>query len=159
MDKKLISIVLPAYKEEKNIPIIYKELKKVLENISDYDFEIIFVNDWSPDETWKEIEKLAKDDKLIGAALISKGGEIILTSQKGQSIRFSEKEARAMKRSASGVIGMKISSDDKVVSLIPIELKEQKNKQQIIVISENGFGKKTNLGEYRKQWFSFFNSI
>ncbi|MDD3487799.1 MAG: DNA gyrase subunit A [Candidatus Pacebacteria bacterium] len=95
--------------------------------------------------------KLAKDDKLIGAALISKGGEIILTSQKGQSIRFSEKEARAMKRSASGVIGMKISLDDKVVSLIPIELKEQKNKQQIIVISENGFGKKTNLGEYRKQ--------
>ena len=56
-----------------------------------------------------------------------------------------------MKRSASGVIGMKISSDDKVVSLIPIETKEQKNKQQIIVISENGFGKKTNLGEYRKQ--------
>ncbi|MDD2583232.1 MAG: hypothetical protein PHR66_14690 [Desulfuromonadaceae bacterium] len=45
MDKKLISIVLPAYREEKNIPIIYKELKKVLEDISDYDFEIIFVND------------------------------------------------------------------------------------------------------------------
>lgn len=95
--------------------------------------------------------KLSKDDKLIGAALIPKGGEIILTSNKGQSIRFAQSDVRAMGRSASGVIGMKIPTDDKVVSLIVIENQEQKNKPQVLVISENGFGKKTKLSEYRKQ--------
>lgn len=88
MDKKLISIVLPAYKEEKNIPIIYKELKKVLENISDYDFEIIFVNDWSPDKTWKEIEKLAKDDKIVKWINLSRnfGKEVAMTAGLENSI-------------------------------------------------------------------------
>lgn len=96
--------------------------------------------------------KLAKDDKLIGAVLISKGDEVILTSNKGQSIRFSESDTRAMGRSAGGVIGMKISDGDKVVSLIAINKDEEKLKQQqILVMSENGFGKKTRLGEYRKQ--------
>jgi glycosyltransferase, family 2 len=46
MNKKLISIVLPAYKEEKNISIIYEELLKVLEKIkNNFDYEIIFIND------------------------------------------------------------------------------------------------------------------
>jgi len=46
MSKKLISIVIPAYREEKNIPLIYVELKDVLKTIEDtYNYEIIFVND------------------------------------------------------------------------------------------------------------------
>lgn len=65
MDKKLISIVLPAYREEKNIPLVYKEIKNVVDDISNYDFEIIFVNDWSPDGTWEAIKKLAKQDKIV----------------------------------------------------------------------------------------------
>jgi len=53
MPKKLISIVLPAYNEEKNIALIYDELIKVLSNIKDkYNYEIIYVNDGSPDNTW-----------------------------------------------------------------------------------------------------------
>ncbi|MFA5360497.1 MAG: DNA gyrase subunit A [Candidatus Paceibacterota bacterium] len=94
---------------------------------------------------------LSKDDKLIGAVLISKGDEVILTSNKGQSIRFLENDTRAMGRSASGVVGMKVSGDDKVVSLIAVKKNGQKKSQQVLVISENGFGKRTNLGEYRKQ--------
>jgi DNA gyrase subunit A len=96
--------------------------------------------------------KLAKDDKLIGAALISKGDEIILTTKKGQSIRFPESDTRAMGRSAGGVIGIKTSNDDRVVSLIAIKKDDEKPKQQqILVVSENGFGKRTGLREYRKQ--------
>ena len=95
--------------------------------------------------------KLMKNDKLISASLCNKNDEIILATNKGQSIRFSEKDARAIGRSASGVIGIKISSDDNVVSLIVIKTKEEKTKKQILVISENGFGKRTNLKEYRKQ--------
>jgi len=95
--------------------------------------------------------KLMKDDKLIGAALCNKNDEIILTTNKGQSIRFSEKDARAIGRSASGVIGIKLSDSDNVVSLIVVKAEEAKTKKQIFVISENGFGKRTNLKEYRKQ--------
>jgi len=95
--------------------------------------------------------KLMKNDKLISADLCNKNDEIILTTNKGQSIRFSEKDARAIGRSASGVKGIKLSVDDSVVSLIVIKSKEEKVKKQILVISENGFGKRTNLKEYRKQ--------
>jgi cellulose synthase/poly-beta-1,6-N-acetylglucosamine synthase-like glycosyltransferase len=63
--KKLISLVIPAYREEKNISLIYAEIKKVLVVITKYDFEIIFVNDGSPDATWFEIEKLCVSDDRV----------------------------------------------------------------------------------------------
>ena len=66
MSNKLISIVIPAYREEKNISLIYNELQSVLSKIShNYNYEIIFVNDGSPDNTWKEIEKLGLSDKNV----------------------------------------------------------------------------------------------
>lgn len=67
----LISIVLPAYREESSIHLIYKELVVVLEKLKrKYEFEIIFVNDGSPDGTWKSIEKLChKDSRIKGIDL------------------------------------------------------------------------------------------
>ena len=66
MLKKFISIILPSYNEEKNISLIYQELKKVLWTINEkYDYEIIYVNDGSKDNTWREIEKLALKDKNV----------------------------------------------------------------------------------------------
>lgn len=64
-DKKLISIVIPAYKEEKNISVIYNDLEVILNKLDIYNFEIIFVNDWSPDLTWFEIAKLCEIDKKV----------------------------------------------------------------------------------------------
>lgn len=95
--------------------------------------------------------KLMKEDRLVGAAFCDKQDEIILTTHQGQSIRFSEKDARALGRSASGVTGIKLTKNDAVVSLIVAKPKEDKKKKQVLVISENGFGKKTGLSEYRKQ--------
>lgn len=64
--KKLISIVIPAYREEENIPHIYTELTNILQSLSGkYDYEIIFVNDGSPDRTWSEIEKLCESDLIV----------------------------------------------------------------------------------------------
>lgn len=64
--KKCISIVIPSYREEKNVPLIYQELKDILSTVSGrYDYEIIFVNDGSPDGTWEEIEKLCKLDTKV----------------------------------------------------------------------------------------------
>lgn len=64
MEKKLISVVIPVYNEEKNIPIVYDKLKKILSSI-DYDFEIIFVNDGSTDRSQAELGKLSGNDKNV----------------------------------------------------------------------------------------------
>ena len=80
--KKLISLVIPAYKEEKNIPLIYEEIQKTLTSIKKYDFEIIFVNDGSPDTTWFEIEKLCLLDERVKWVNLSRNfwKEISLTA-------------------------------------------------------------------------------
>ena len=63
---KLISIIIPAYNEEKNIPLAYLELQKIFKICSEkYAFEIVFVNDGSRDNTLAEIEKLADQDSQV----------------------------------------------------------------------------------------------
>lgn len=82
-NKKLISVVLPSYREEKNVPLVYLELTKVLLKITDkYDYEIIFVNDGSPDDTWEEIAKLCDKDERVKGVNLSRnfGKEIALTA-------------------------------------------------------------------------------
>ena len=83
MSKKLISIVIPAYREEKNIPLIYIELKSILSEIKDkYNYEIIFVNDGSPDNTWEEIVKLWEKNKNVKGINLSRnfGKEIAISA-------------------------------------------------------------------------------
>lgn len=64
--KKLVSIIIPAYREEKNIPMIYTDISEVFCNLSDrYDHEIVFVNDGSPDGTWSAIEMLCESDVRV----------------------------------------------------------------------------------------------
>lgn len=63
---KSISIIIPAYNEEKNIPLVYDELQKVLKNLQNkYVFDVLFVNDGSSDGTIGEIEKLAAEDDHV----------------------------------------------------------------------------------------------
>lgn len=64
MKKRILSVVLPSYNEEKNIPLIYKELKKYIDS-SKFEYEFIFVNDGSSDGTWKAISALAKKDTHV----------------------------------------------------------------------------------------------
>lgn len=81
--KKLISLVVPAYREEKNISLLYTELTQVLIRMEQkYDFEIILVNDGSPDKTWLEIEKLCVQDTTVKGINLSRnfGKEIALTA-------------------------------------------------------------------------------
>ncbi len=80
--KKLISLVIPAYKEEKNIPLIYGEIQDTLIALKKYTFEIIFINDGSPDTTWLEIEKLCKKDKSVKGINLSRNfwKEVCLTA-------------------------------------------------------------------------------
>lgn len=81
--KKLISIVIPAYREEKNIPLIYQELISVFDTIQEsYDYEVIFINDGSPDSTWESIEKLCSDDLKVKGINLSRnfGKELAITA-------------------------------------------------------------------------------
>lgn len=65
MSKKLISIVVPCYNEEPTLPILYPELNKVVAEMSEYDFEYVFVNDGSKDKTLVLLKELAQADERV----------------------------------------------------------------------------------------------
>lgn len=70
---KKISVVIPCYCEEKSIRLMYDRLKAVFDSqLLSYDYEIIFVDDHSPDGTWKEIENICKLDKKVKGILNAK---------------------------------------------------------------------------------------
>ncbi len=65
MSKKLISIVVPCYNEEPTLPILYKELNRVTAEMTDYDFEYLFVNDGSKDKTLPMLKEMASQDARV----------------------------------------------------------------------------------------------
>ena len=93
--------------------------------------------------------KLVEGDRLIAASFVDKSDSIILATAKGQSVRFKATDVRDMGRTAGGVRGMKLCSGDIVISAGKIE--KSFEKSELLVISENGYGKKTPLKEYKIQ--------
>jgi len=93
---------------------------------------------------------LSKGDMLIDSFFVQDKDEVILVSEKGQSIRFSQKDVRQMGRSAGGVTGMKLKKGDFVVNGRVI-LEGKDDNCALFVLSENGYGKKTPLSEYSAQ--------
>ena len=94
---------------------------------------------------------LREGDALIGAALTSGNCEILLAGNQGKCCRFEEEEARAIGRNSTGVRGIDLEEDDYVVGMVCIDPAEQALKPlDILVVSENGFGKRSGLEEYRK---------
>ena len=90
---------------------------------------------------------LREDDELLTVALTDGTKEIIMGASNGKAIRFDENDARAMGRTTSGVRGMSIGAQDEVVGVAIVD----NDQQEILVITENGFGKRTIVEEYRKQ--------
>lgn len=90
---------------------------------------------------------LKDNDSLDWVKQTSGEDQIMLVTQNGQSIRFSEKDVRAMGRTATGVIGIRLKGDDKVVEMNTV----RDESAELLTISENGFGKTTKLSEYRAQ--------
>ena len=62
---KTVSIIIPVFNEEKNIPLLYGEVKAVISRAGDYEFEIIFVNDGSQDQSLAELKKLENEDSRV----------------------------------------------------------------------------------------------
>lgn len=93
---------------------------------------------------------LDEGDELRSASFMEERDEVILSTAKGQSIRFKAKDVRVMGRNASGVRGMKLGKGDHIVGTSVIKKDVMKNPE-LLVISSNGYGKKTSLDEYKVQ--------
>ena len=89
-------------------------------------------------------------DELIEAMLTNGNNEILIAGRDGKCVRFNEQDARAIGRTSSGVRGITIEDDDEVVDMICVDAeKAAAENRTILVVSENGFGKKSELEDYR----------
>lgn len=93
--------------------------------------------------------KLKGGDTLSWAKIVSDEDGILLVTKMGQAIRFKSKDLRPMGRAASGVIAMKLKKGDEIVGMDIISKKDL--QKEILIITANGFGKKTKLSNYRTQ--------
>lgn len=93
--------------------------------------------------------KLKDSDKLKWTRLSTGNDELILTTNNGQSVRFNEENIRSMGRGASGVRGIRLKNEDVVVGMDVIKKDDQ--KYNLLVVTEKGYGKATEIEEYRVQ--------
>jgi len=94
---------------------------------------------------------IREGDELHGAVLTNGNCEILLAGKKGRCVRFDEKDARAIGRTGAGVRGISIDEDDEVVGLVCVDpASEDMSSKTILAVSENGYGKRSVLEDYRK---------
>lgn len=89
---------------------------------------------------------IREGDQLIEAKLTSGHAEVIIAGREGKAIRFNEEGVRAIGRTAAGVRGITLEGDNEVVGMICVEPDQ---KRDILVVSENGYGKRSDLDDYR----------
>ena len=89
---------------------------------------------------------IREDDQLIEAKLTSGNAEVMIASREGKAIRFNESTVRPVGRVGMGVRGIELEEGNEAIGMICIEPDSQ---QDVLVLSENGIGKRTDLGEYR----------
>ena len=93
---------------------------------------------------------LKKDDTLVHVDTSGGKDEVLLVTKKGQSIRFKETDARPMGRGAGGVKGIGIKSGDEVVGMDVLTTQDVK-KSDLLIITENGNGKRTSVAQHKVQ--------
>ena len=86
---------------------------------------------------------MREDDELIGVRLSTGADDLLMVSRLGQAVRFNEKDVRPMGRPASGVAGMRLRAGDEVIALDIAE-----DDTELLVVTENGWGKRTRVSEY-----------
>src|SRR3954449_9370325 len=90
--------------------------------------------------------KMREGDELVAVRHCSEGDDVLLVSRKGQAIRFSEKDARAMGRATEGVRGMSLRGNDEVIAA-----EVARDDADLLVVTENGYGKRTRVSEYPRK--------
>lgn len=89
---------------------------------------------------------IREDDRVIGVALTDGNSDIILANRNGKAVRFPESAVRAMGRTATGVKGMDIEENDEIIGMIV--LPKDNAEHSILVLSEQGYGKRSNPEDY-----------
>ncbi|PCI20185.1 DNA gyrase subunit A [Candidatus Wolfebacteria bacterium] len=143
-DESVTSILaVPKEAKEKDVSLIFVTKKGIAKRVSG--------------ESFKDVRRsgliairLDKGDELITARLVEKGDDVILATSNGQSIRFKQSDVRVMGRSAGGVRAIKLTAPDDAVIGVDIINRGIKDAY-FLVMSENGFGKKTRVSEYKTQ--------
>ncbi len=87
---------------------------------------------------------LEDDDSLVNVLLTNGSRQILIATKNGLAVKFHEKGARPMGRTAKGVIGVRLQNDDEVVGMVLAE-----DNKNLLTVTENGFGKRTIIAEYR----------
>ncbi|MGE5392354.1 MAG: DNA gyrase subunit A [Candidatus Saccharibacteria bacterium] len=95
--------------------------------------------------------KLKGNDELRWVKYSTGSDDVILSTNLGQAIRFDEKDVRPMGRTAAGVKGMRIRKGDFIMSMDLVSHKDKIDNLQLLIVTENGLGKKTDLKFYKKQ--------
>lgn len=85
-------------------------------------------------------------DQLIEAKLTTGNSEVLIAAKEGKAIRFNEEAVRPIGRTGAGVKGITIEENDEVIGMVCVE---PDSKEDILVVSENGYGKRTDLDDYR----------
>jgi DNA gyrase subunit A len=93
---------------------------------------------------------LDQGDELLAALFVEPGDTVILTSREGQSIRFDQDDIRVMGRAAGGVRAMNLDKNDRIVSADVVK-KGKEKQSELLVMTAHGYGKKTELSEYKVQ--------
>lgn len=138
-DEKIIQIV-PIEKDSGVRSLIFATKKGTIKKTSVKEFENIrSTGIWAI--------KLEKDDWLISVRAVRKEKELMMVTQCGMSIRFKVDNVRSMGRTAKGVIGLRVAENDMVIAMDLI----QEDSEYLLVVSENGYGKKTLLDHYNNQ--------
>ena len=92
--------------------------------------------------------KLEDGDELIDVDVTNGNGDLVIATEAGMTIRFSESEVSEMGRSARGVNGIKLQDDDKVAAMVATD---DDDPRSLLTVTAHGFGKRTKLDEYRTQ--------
>jgi DNA gyrase subunit A len=90
--------------------------------------------------------KINDDDELVAVRRTGGDDEILMVSRDGNAVRFGESDVRSMGRDTAGVRGMNVSQKGNAVLAMDVA----RDDQDLLVVTENGYGKRTNVGEYRK---------
>lgn len=93
---------------------------------------------------------IREGDELLDAVLTNGNEQILIAAKKGRCVRFNEEDARPLGRTASGVRGINVASDDEAIGMLSYDPNaEDASKHTVLVVSENGYGKRTDFDEYR----------
>ena len=137
-EDEVVSSVLALEKESKVKNIVFITKKGIVKKTSIEQFESVH-------SSGKIAITLDEDDRLVSSAAAKDKDEVLITTAKGQTIRFNNDQIRSMGRTARGVIGIRISGEDFVVDGEVV-----KNEDRLLLITTNGYGKRLCVKDIRK---------